>query len=419
MAITVRKAGLTTLKILLAAGLLGWVLSGVHWRDYVKVDGSSAEYEVLKAEPDTSAANSLVLRQGKLWWAKDVSASRSGEGWQLADGGAPVRFAVVPNSEQFIRQGFVSTLWHMNKLLLGLACAGFVCSVLVTAVRWWFLLRLVDVHIRVWEAIRLTFLGQFFNTVVPGTVGGDLVKAYYAAKHTPRKAATLVSIFVDRVLGLTELTFLAGVMLTVVLVSGMAKFGDLGWPALTVAVVVVLVAGFFSLLLSAGLRRALRLEKLYSRLPIAHHFEAAGQAAAMYRNRIGSLVKAVAITFGGHIIWIGSIGLIGMSLGLDTPWYNYFLYVPLIYIIGAVPISPGGVGLVEALYVSFLATSATVAPTQVLALALLARLIPVFWSLPGALVAIAGPALPKADAMQAELEGADAPPQEPAQSAAN
>jgi len=301
-----------------------------------------------------------------------------------------------------IRQGFVSIVGGVNWLLLAAAMAGFALSLLIVAARWRLLLRIQDIHISSWEAVRLTFLGQFFNAVVPGLIGGDLVKAYYVSKHTPRKAGVLVSIFTDRILGLTELTILSATTLAIVLASGGAeRLDSLRTPAISIAVVSGLVALALIFLLSSGFRRVLRLQRLYRHLPIAKHISAVGDAVRLYQRRTGSLAKAVAITFGAHVLWIGSIWLIGLSLSLPMMWHHYFLYVPLIYIIGSVPITPGGVGLIEQFYLLFF--SAWCDPGQVLALALLARLIPVLCGLPGAMVAITGPKLPKAEAIGLEL----------------
>ena len=108
------------------------------------------------------------------------------------------------------------------------------------------------------------------------------------------------------------------------------------------------------------------------------------------------------VTFASHVCFIGAIALLGEALAISLPLWNYFVYVPLIFIIGAIPVSPGGVGVVENLYVAFFATAA-VGASPILALALLARFVPIFWSLPGLVVALRGAKLPKADQMQAEL----------------
>ena len=80
--------------------------------------------------------------------------------------------------------------------------------------------------------------------------------------------------------------------------------------------------------------------------------------------------------------------------------------MPLIYIIGAVPLTPGGVGWIENWYVEFFRASPSGVST-ILVLALLARLVPILWGLPGVIVAVTGVRLPGAESMQAELAAGD------------
>jgi uncharacterized protein (TIRG00374 family) len=384
-----RKILILSAKLVLAAVLLGWVLSQVHWSDYVQAKADGKTYAVVERLAAGAEPAKLRVARGVLWWRRERLA-------------APGEFEPVPGSAQVVRAGFATTLRNINVPLAVLGAMGFGAALLITSGRWWMLLRIQDIRISLWEAVRLTFLGQFFNAVVPGTVGGDLVKAYYVAKHTPKKAAVLVSVFADRVLGLAELTLMASVMMALVLATGRERFEKLRTPAISLAVVVVVVIGALAFLLSGRFRRALRLQKLYRRLPVAHHIAAAGDAARLYRRRLGSLAKAILITLGAHVAFVGFVALIGMSLSVPTPWYSYFMYVPLIYILGAVPLTPGGVGLIETFYVDFF-RSPQCGPSTILALAMLARLIPILWGLPGAVVAVTGAKVPKAESMQAEL----------------
>ena len=388
-----KKTILVATKIVLAALLLTWVLNKTHWRDYVVTDAGKSYSVVRLADADADGESGYVVSTGMLWWQGQREIPRS----DLKPVDAHAK------EPEYTHKGFASSIVGINRLLLGVAVVGFVVAILITAVRWWILLKIQNIFVELWEVVRLTFLGQFFNFIVPGTVGGDLVKAYYVSKHTPQKAAVLVSVFVDRLLGFTELSLLAATMTAIALLGGLSDVEQLGRPMVAIGAVLALLAVMLTFLVSDRFRRALHLQKLYGRLPIAHHIAAAGDAVSLYKRRMGIMAKAIGLTVGSHVFFVGAIALLGASLSLDVPWYSYFIFVPLIYIAGAVPITPGGVGVIESLYVAMFVSIGTCTSSEVLALALLARAIPMFWALPGAIVAITGTKIPEAGVIAAEL----------------
>ena len=381
-------------KILLALCLLGWVLSKAHWNDYIQLrpEFGSKTWTLTEGQSDTNAE--LFVSRGMLWWKENRIIPRSEIKPCDADG------------KQIIRRGIKNSFEDIRIWWVVLTAAGFGLAYVITAFRWWYLLRVLGVALPLWVVMRLAYLGLFFNNIVPGTVGGDLVKGWYVSKHEHKTAPVLVSIFLDRILGLIAMAIIAAVMLCVVLLSGAESLEKMRPAAVTVAIVGGLLVGALLFLLSDTVRRWFHLDKIYKRLPIAHHFEAAGEAVSIYRGRIGSLVLAVCMTFVAHLSMFCSIGFLGRAMGMDTAIFTFLVYLPLIYILGAVPITPGGVGIVENLYVKFFAT-ATVGASTIIALAMLARFIPILWSLPGLVVAITGPKLPKASEMEAQLEEAE------------
>lgn len=382
-------------KILIAAGLLGWVLSGVHWQDYV-VDARGRTYAVLAERPASPGRPAeLEVASGVLWWRRSHTAPAE-------------EFQTLPGTHQVRRPGFVTTVSHLKAPLLAAAFAAYAANMVVISMRWWLLLRVVAIRISPWEAVRLSFLGSYFSIVVPGTVSGDIVKAYYAAKHTPAKAAAVVSVFIDRAMGLVTLTLIASAMLGVVYLTRLAPVDTLAVPAVLLAVLAAGLLAALAFLFSPPLRHALRLDRVYNRFPLAGHLAVAGHAIRQYRGNVRRLVEAVGVTLIGQTLWIGSMVLAGKSLSLATSWTSYFLYIPLIYTIASVPLTPGGLGLVEKFFVVFFAT-ATVSASEVVALALLVRLMPMFWSLPGAVVAVTGAKVPRTTDMRAELGLKDAP----------
>jgi glycosyltransferase 2 family protein len=391
---TAKKILILLAKLMVAAALMTWVLMGAHWNDFVRSEDGKTTYTVLSGPDDH---NRFEVRTGALWWSQRMQVSTD----QLQ----AVEQATQQGdtAQQYLRPGFLRSISRIHVWILLVAMCASLSGVLVTALRWWMLLRIQRITISLWEAVRLTFLGQFYSLVVPGTVGGDVVKAYYVTKHTHAKAGAVLSIFIDRVLGLAALTLVGALALGVALLSGLGQWSDpmLRSSATVMLCVVGAVFVVMTIVLSGTLRRILHLQKLYSRLPFAKAIESFGHAASLYRRRWKILAQVAGMTLAAPAIWVTALALMGWSIDLPVPWHSYFLYIPLIYILGSVPLTPGGAGWIEYLYLVFFAGLAN--SSEILAFAILARLVPITWAIFGMIVAISGPKRPKIHDMQAEL----------------
>lgn len=79
-------------------------------------------------------------------------------------------------------------------------------ATLSTFFRWYLLVRALDFPFRIWDAIRLGFMGTLFIYAGPGLVGGDLFKAVFLAREHPgRRAVAASTVFLDRLLGMLAL----------------------------------------------------------------------------------------------------------------------------------------------------------------------------------------------------------------------
>lgn len=69
-----------------------------------------------------------------------------------------------------------------------------------------------QVSIPLLGVLKITWIGQFFSSVLPGSVSGDLVKMIYVQKFDPSfsKKFVFASILIDRVMGLCGLILLVG-----------------------------------------------------------------------------------------------------------------------------------------------------------------------------------------------------------------
>ena len=85
-------------------------------------------------------------------------------------------------------------------------------AVLLTFVRWWYLVRALAIPLRFSDSIRIGFWGYLFNFLPLGIVGGDVVKTVMLDHEYPRnRAKALASVLVDRVIGLYVLFVVASV----------------------------------------------------------------------------------------------------------------------------------------------------------------------------------------------------------------
>ncbi|MEN0110723.1 MAG: lysylphosphatidylglycerol synthase transmembrane domain-containing protein [Planctomycetota bacterium] len=233
---------------------------------------------------------------------------------------------------------------------LGASAAGVAAAITLSWLRWRLVAEAARVTISVAEAIRLGAIGFALNFVALGNVGGDVAKAALLAKGRPGLRGRAVStVLVDRLMGLLGLLLLAS---AAVLASGLARSDT---PAalralsrLTLAVTGVGVAAYASVffpdrLWARGAFAARRVPVLGALLRRAAEF------VRLYRGGGRRLLGALALGLLADAVFVGSFAAVAEATPLPTPgWGEHALIVPLAMIAGALPISPSGLGTIEA-----------------------------------------------------------------------
>ncbi len=266
----------------------------------------------------------------------------------------------------------------------------FIISQAILASRWWLLLRTQEIYIPVWAAIKLHFLGLFYNNAMPGSVGGDLIRAWYVTKHTEKKFEAVLSIFVDRFIGLLSSLIMAGFCYFVLLhnvnlgISRETAGGILKWVIIAVIALVILAA-----IIPAGRKLLVKIYKLG--LEFAKKLIT---AAVLYGRNPLTILAAFGLTFLLQSIVIAGFWLIGRQIGIEASVKYYFVFFPLTWGLGAIPVSVGGAGGVEG-GLAGLFVLAGVEAEQALAIALCQRAVWIVAALPGAWIHWTGRHLPK------------------------
>src|SRR5262245_36993905 len=102
------------------------------------------------------------------------------------------------------------------RIELWLAAVGMLMlTQMISAWRWQMLARPFGFECGVSRLTAYYFIGMYFNLLLPTSVGGDVMRAWYLDGGSGRRLAAFVSVFVDRFSGLLVLLSLAciGVLL--------------------------------------------------------------------------------------------------------------------------------------------------------------------------------------------------------------
>jgi uncharacterized membrane protein YbhN (UPF0104 family) len=139
---------------------------------------------------------------------------------ELVDQGAKVNWAPLSRTEQW-RYGWrfgPPALWKTLRsieptpLAFSLALMG--TTLVLGIVRWRMVLRVQGFDLSFGRTAEISLVAHFFNSFLLGTAGGDVMKAYFAARETHhKKTEAVVTVFVDRVIGLWAMLLFATLMI--------------------------------------------------------------------------------------------------------------------------------------------------------------------------------------------------------------
>jgi uncharacterized protein (TIRG00374 family) len=231
-------------------------------------------------------------------------------------------------------------------------------AILTTFVRWYVLVRVVKLPFRMADAMRLGAIGFFYNTFLPGAVGGDAVKAWFLAKEHARRTVAVATVVMDRVIALWALVWMVALLGAGFWLGGLlegpgsdqcVKIVIASWVIVGVSVLVWALLGLLSH------ERAEKFAGRLSRLPkVGHSAAEFWRATWMYRCHPVGVLVVLGLSWVGHVgfvllFYFSALTLFSPDSGQTVPTLiQHFLIVPIGMVISAVPLFPGGAGIGEA-----------------------------------------------------------------------
>lgn len=270
------------------------------------------------------------------------------------------------------------------------ACAVMVfLQLFINNYRWLILLRGQGLKSSVRQTLPLSFIGLFFNFVMPGGVGGDVFKGYYLFQdHPQQRFAGAVSILVDRLVGFFVMI---GTAFFAILFNweAVSRVRELRSVSLATGILFLCFILFFGLALSRRMGRRVFDGKLgrlvFDKLPGGSHLRRFYDQVHSYRKNPQAFFNATILSVFSQLPMVGFVYVVARSMGVnEIPLTIYFFLVPVGTVVTALPISPAGIGVGQAafyfLFSLYLGTSSQLGPTA----ATLIQVMNFCWGLVGA-----------------------------------
>ena len=238
------------------------------------------------------------------------------------------------------------------RILLTLLFVLLVFAIPLTAFRWWLLLRALQIKLPLKQAYLLTWIGNFFNTTLPGAVTGDLVKLYYLVKLDGGESKTkaMTTWIIDRATGLFGLIVMAffSLIFNWDLIFSQPNLQPL---ALFIVALFIGIVVFYTIILypfSDGRDPFIR---LLNKLPKSDLLLKVYSTFKMYQYHWRTLASTLIISIGVHSFSAFLFFLVARMMGMESiNMATQMFIMPIGLITTAIPIAPGGIGIGHAVF---------------------------------------------------------------------
>jgi hypothetical protein len=270
----------------------------------------------------------------------------------------------------------------------------FALSLVLGNVQWLMLLALQGIHIPFARALSFYFVGAFFNNFMPANIGGDVVRIYDVYKDSRMPDQAIAATVTDRLFGMVALALLAmpaGVFVALRYASlGLERDFGLASFAIVLAFVAILTLASM-VLFSRRLARVFRnIVRPFLVRGLHDRFKKIYESFYLYSRTSRTLGTVLLVSLAVQAMRTLVHYQIAKAMGLPIPAIYFFLFVPVIAIFIALPISIGGLGVREGLGIFFFCKAVpSLTSEQAFTMGFLAYLVGVVVSLAGGVIYLA------------------------------
>jgi uncharacterized protein (TIRG00374 family) len=224
-------------------------------------------------------------------------------------------------------------------------------GLLISAIRWQILIKAQGDHAPLGYLAKSYLAGNFFNLFLPTRFGGDVVRVWDGSKPSKSLLKSTAIVLVERLTGIIVLLcFALGVSLFRL---DVARELPVVWISLAVGLLGLTAILSFFHPFSARLIGLLPERGVFSR--IKEKIFEFRKIILIYRDKKPALFKALFWAFLLQVNVILHYYFVGKALSINIPFFDYFIFIPIVLLILTIPVTINGLGLREILYISVFA----------------------------------------------------------------
>jgi len=228
---------------------------------------------------------------------------------------------------------------------VGLLAAGVLVMAAPLAIggfRWLLLLRAQGLRLPYHFVLRVNIAGYALSTVLPTSVGGDLLRVGYTTRGGMVEAA-LATVLSDRILGVGGLLIICDLASLLLL----ARTGSPGLVALAGPATAVISVFLLALMFEPTYSGLARLAGRVRFLRLGERLVRVADGVRQYRTQPRLVLKTLALSVLLWLVYSLVWFLLGSSVRSPASVLSYLVCVPLVSLSAMLPVSIGGLGVRE------------------------------------------------------------------------
>jgi len=230
---------------------------------------------------------------------------------------------------------------QLDKKYLLLSFSIFFLAYIIGVFRWGMLLNMAEVKYDLKRLVIVSFGSNFFNLIVPSTIGADIVRSLDLGAHTKNLKTVAATVFLDRLSGYIALALISSVSLLL----GHSYIHNI-FVYLVIGLLAVLSVTILFFLFNPWVAAKLKIfsknkGKLNEKIDLLY------REIHLFRKHPKLLCANLGLSILIQLVIPIVYYLLSLALKIDVSIIGILVIVPVITFISAIPVSIGGLGVRE------------------------------------------------------------------------